>query len=86
MILASFLAMLVAAPLSSDATNPASNVDDHKIVCQMDIVTGSQIKQRTCRTKSEWTRIEQENQEQVRRTVSPQDCAKLSAGVFNCGE
>ena len=52
MISAMLLAALAAGPANNAA--PPANADDQKIICKTERVVGSNMAQRTCKTREKW--------------------------------
>ena len=79
-----FILALMAPAAALPHPPPTADASD-RIVCQFTIVTGSQIRQRICRTAKGWERIERENEEQVSHASFPsEDCRAATQGVFRC--
>lgn len=85
MILASFLSMAAATTGLPNPQGQSAGTDDQKIICQMEIVTGSQIKQRTCRTKAQWKQISEDaDKERENATSMPAASCDPSNPMGTC--
>ena len=69
-MLVSLMLLQAAATAPETAVSPATPSDDKKVVCKTIRETGSRLGgKRECRTKEEWARIEQENQQKARNNM-----------------
>ncbi len=59
---------LLTAPALADEPNPATPTPEKKI-CRAELVTGSIMNRRTCRTKSEWAEIAARNAQATSRAL-----------------
>ena len=61
-----------ASPAPVVAAPPAAKVaDDQRVRCEDQIVTGSRVPQRVCRTEAQWRLLEQQSKERGRELQGP---------------
>ena len=59
-----YVAMILAAPALAGQPSPAkpAPADDNPLTCRTEILTGSIIPQRTCRTRKQWQQLKTETE------------------------
>lgn len=61
-----------ASPAPVVATPPTAKVsDDQRVRCEDQIVTGSRVPQRVCRTEFQWRQLEEQSKERGRELQGP---------------
>ncbi|MGN6590755.1 MAG: hypothetical protein ACTHKE_10730 [Sphingomicrobium sp.] len=60
----------IGVAASEPPTSVSPSADDMKIICEMELVTGSQIRERICRTKAQWKKIEEDAEKERENSTS----------------